>query len=96
MTDKISYFSTQICGKAWETQQQILRKMLEADKVDCHEERKMIGGKRDPQKYCDFTPIEGYQSTYYITMDDGIAYFLTKEQMMEVWNKYLELKDEFK
>lgn len=95
MTDKIAYFSSPGCGRTWKIKQQILRKMLEADKVNCHEERKMLGGHRDPQYY-GFTPVEGYQSTYYITMDNGVAYFLTKEQMMEVWNKYLELKDEFK
>lgn len=96
MTDKIPYFSSPGCSRTWKIKQQILRKMLEADKVNCHEERKIIGGGRDPQKYCDFKPIDGYIPTYYITMDDGVAYFLTKEQMMEVWNKYLELKDEFK
>ena len=92
VTDKIAYFSSPGCGRTWKIKQQILKKMLEADEVACHEERKLIGGGREPQKYCDFTPIDGYIPTYYITMDNGIAYFLNKEQMMEVWEKYEELK----
>lgn len=89
MTYKIACFSSQT-GKTWKTKQQLLKEMLEADVVTWTEERKIVNRLMG---YDDIKLIQGSIPIYYITYDNGTAYFSTIKQIEEIWCKYLKLKE---
>lgn len=88
--DNIVFGIAPRAGKTLEYEQKLLALLVKADEVSFNSEREAHKEWWPPYCPSDFQYKPG-REIYYVTFDNGIAYFLDKHQMMRMLNRYIEL-----